>query len=70
MGGYDECVETTYGIGRYIDEKNDVDFFIRDYFKGYIFDEGIHPEFMGPSYERTPKKKSNLKKFGKWLFDS
>lgn len=68
MGGYDKCIQTTYGAGYYTDIKQDVDFFLRDMFKGYIFDEGIHPEFMGPNYVRT-KKTSNLKNFGKWLFN-
>lgn len=54
-----DCViQTTYGY--YNDLKNDVDFFLRDYFKGYIFDEGIHPEFIGPSYVRKIKQKKTL----------
>lgn len=63
--GYDEknCIETTYGFWN--GDKSDIDFFIRDLFNGYIFDEGIHPEFMGPSYiRREPaKKKSFIKRF-------
>jgi hypothetical protein len=40
---------TTYG-GSHL-EKNSVDQFLREYFKAYIFDEGIHPEFMPPDYQ-------------------
>ena len=59
----DLCIQTTYGAGYYTDIKNDIDFFLRDTFKGYIFDEGIHPEFMGPSYERKPKRVKKFKFF-------
>lgn len=69
MGGYGVCIETTYGTGRYSNEKDDIDFFLKDYFKGYIFDDGIHPEFMGPLYKRKPKNKSNLKKFSNWVLN-
>ena len=51
-------IQSTYG--HYTDYKNDIDFFLRDYFKGYIFDEGIHPEFIPPSYVRKIKKKKTL----------
>lgn len=67
VGVPDECIQTTYGTGKFINEKQDIDFFLKDYYKGYIFDEGIHPEFMGPSYTRKQspmsKKISRFKKF-------
>ena len=50
-------IQTTYGYGKGFDYKNDVDFFIKDYFYGYIFDEGIHPEFIPPEYVRKSKSK-------------
>ena len=56
----DCVVQTSYG--HYIDYKNDIDFFLRDYFEGYIFDEGIHPEFIGPSYVRKIKQKKHYGK--------
>jgi hypothetical protein len=39
--------------------------FFRDYFECYIFDEGIHPEFVLPFKEEKtkPKEKSRVKKF-------
>lgn len=52
-------IETTYGD--YGDYKNDIDFFLKDYFGAYIFDEGIHPEYIPPDYVRKPKKK--IKRF-------
>ena len=56
-------IQSTYGQDYNI--KNDVDFFIKDYFTSYLFDEGIHPEFMAPDYIRkTPVKK--IKSF--WNF--
>lgn len=54
-------ISTTYGYGIDFDSKHDIDFAIRDYFKGYIFDEGIHPEFIGPSYVRREKKKGKFR---------
>lgn len=50
-------IQTTYGYGIGFDYKNDVDLFIKDYFYGYIFDEGIHPEFIPPDYVRKSKSK-------------
>lgn len=32
-------------------EKNSIEQFLKDYFKAYIFDEGIHPEFIPPDYQ-------------------
>ena len=61
----DNVLQTTYGTGREMDLKHDIDFFLKDYFYAYLLDEGIHPEYMGPDYKRKPKsiKKSFLKKF-------
>jgi len=55
-------IQTTYGYGRSLNIKDDVDFFIKDYFNGYLFDEGIHPEFMQPGYVRRSEGTSLLKK--------
>lgn len=56
-----ESICMTYGTRDRKDvwwrERGDIEFFLRDIFKGYIFDEGIHPEFMGPNYIRTPEPK-------------
>jgi hypothetical protein len=53
----DNVIQTTYGSGRFTDIKQDIDFLIKDYFTSYLFDEGIHPEFMPPDYKRKKKKK-------------
>lgn len=47
-------------------EKNSIDMFLKDYFNAYVFDEGIHPEFIPPDYIPTmtlKNKKSFLKGF-------
>lgn len=61
----DNVLQTTYGTGREIDLKQDIDFFLKDYFYAYLLDDGIHPEYMGPDYKRKSKsiKKSFIKKF-------
>lgn len=58
-------IQTTYGFGRETDLKQDIDFFLKDHFYAYLFDEGIHPEYMGPDYQRKPKpeNKSKIKSF-------
>jgi hypothetical protein len=61
----DNIIQSTYGTGRNYEAKNDIDFFLKDYFYAYILDEGIHPEYMGPDYVR--KKKSNFKHIKKFL---
>lgn len=43
-----KAIATKYG-GWFI-EKNSIDMFLKDHFKGYVFDEGIHPEFIPPNY--------------------
>jgi len=54
----EHCIQTTYGKFPFNDDKNNIDFFLSKIFAGgYIFDEGIHPEFIGPSYVREKKKK-------------
>ena len=63
----DNVLEYTRGDYPFNPIKGDLDFVIRDYYRGYIFDEGIHPEFMGPEYARKPKKEGLIKKFGKFL---
>lgn len=52
------CIQMTYGKGSFetFEFKNDVEFFLQKYFQSYIFDEGIHPEFIDPTYERNSKK--------------
>lgn len=59
----DNILQTTYGTGAEMDLKHDIDFFLKDYFYAYLFDEGIHPEYMSPDYKRKPKSKSFIKKF-------
>jgi hypothetical protein len=48
-----KTLHTTYGRGVSHDyiEKNSIDQFLKDYFVAYIFDEGIHPEFIPPDYK-------------------
>lgn len=51
-------------------ENNSVIMFLKDYFKGYVFDEGIHPDFIGPDYVskntlKYKKENSLLKKIEK-----
>lgn len=58
----DNVIQTTYGTGIETDLKQDIDFFLKDYFYAYIFDEGIHPEYMGPDYRKI-NKKNKLKNF-------
>ena len=45
-----KVIQSTYGAIH--KEKSNIDFFLRNLFKGYIFDDGIHPEFIGPHYIR------------------
>jgi hypothetical protein len=61
----DNVIQTTYGYGWEMDLKHDIDFFLKDYFYAYLFDEGIHPEYMGPEYKRKtkPETKSKIKSF-------
>lgn len=56
-------IQMTYGFGIDMDLRNDIEFFIKDHFYAYLFDEGIHPEYMGPDYVRKPKKISKWKNF-------
>ena len=36
----------TYGTGMFVDDKFRVERFLTKQFNGYLFDEGIHPEFQ------------------------
>lgn len=47
----------SYGWGGYFKERNTILNIIKNYFSAYIFDEGIHPEFMKPNFKF---KKKNL----------
>lgn len=58
-------IQTTHS--NFFKEKNTIDTFLRLQFSGYVFDEGIHPEFIPPDYVSKNKDKSLIKKFGKWL---
>lgn len=40
------CLSLTYGNGIFIEEKFRVERFLMKQFNGYLFDEGIHPEFQ------------------------
>lgn len=40
------CISLTYGTGMYVDEKFEIERFLMLHFNGYLFDEGIHPEFQ------------------------
>jgi hypothetical protein len=59
------CIQTTYGSGKAIQTKFDIDYFLKDYFQAYVFDEGIHPEFITPDYKQP--KTSKIKKFFNFL---
>ena len=53
-------------------EKNSIDMFLKDYFGAYVFDEGIHPEFIPPDYVskmtlKYKKDNSIIKKFGDYF---
>ena len=63
----DNVIQLTYGSGREVELKQDIEYFLQDYFYAYNFDEGIHPEYIGPDYERKPKSNiiSNWKDFFK-----
>jgi len=58
-------IQTTHS--NFFDEKNAIDTFLRLQFDGYVFDEGIHPEFIPPDYVSKNRDKGLIKKFGKWL---
>ena len=60
-------IEYNYGQDPFGDDKSNLDFLIRDHFYGYIFDEGIHPEFIAPEYVRKKKKPTILRKIGKFV---
>lgn len=49
-----KCIQATYGTGmnHTVSVKWDVEYFIKDYFVAYIFDEGIHPEYIPPDHKR------------------
>lgn len=40
------CLSLTYGTGMFVDDKFRVERFLMKQFNGYLFDEGIHPEFQ------------------------
>ena len=40
------CLALTYGTGMFVDDKFRVERFLMKQFNGYLFDEGIHPEFQ------------------------
>lgn len=40
------CLSLTYGTGMFVDDKFRVERFLTKQFNGYLFDEGIHPEFQ------------------------
>lgn len=42
----DNCIALTYGEGIFIDDKFRIERFLMKEFNGYLFDEGIHPEFQ------------------------
>lgn len=55
----DRCIELTYGIGKYIKEKSEIEKVIINYFDAYLFDEGIDPEFIPPDYTKNNTAKNN-----------
>lgn len=59
----DNVIQTTYGDGSEVELKQDIDFFLKDYFSAYLLDEGIHPEYMGPDYQRKEKENKKIKSF-------
>lgn len=69
---YKKSISMTYGTRKFNDtwgrERGDIEFFVRDIFKAYIFDEGIHPEFMNPTYVRSKPPKFNYKWYEYLLF--
>lgn len=56
-------IASTHSTNRYADKgmKNNIDHLLKDYFSGYIFDEGIHPDYMPPEYKRKPFRKEKIK---------
>lgn len=40
------CISLTYGSGIFMEDKFRVEKVLMKYFNGYLFDEGIHPEFQ------------------------
>jgi len=42
----DNCLHFTYGGHYYFKEKFKIEAVLMKYFSGYLFDEGIHPEFQ------------------------
>ena len=62
------CIQSSYlGNNITFKEKRMVEMFLKDYFRAYIFDEGIHPEFIPPDY--IPTKKGVITKFRKFIGD-
>lgn len=50
------AIQMTHGV--HFKYRCSVEKFIKEYFKAYSFDEGIHPEYMPPDYKFKPE---NLK---------
>lgn len=46
-------IQMTFGSPYVYEERFEITDTLRQYFKSYTFDEGIHPEFMSPDYKRT-----------------
>lgn len=46
-----KCLASTHGSGRMYKDKCRIEKMLKDEFGCYIFDEGIHPEFMPPDYQ-------------------
>jgi len=45
------CLHITYGQGMLFKERNRILNLLKNHFYAYIFDEGIHPEFMSPNFQ-------------------
>lgn len=43
-------VEMTHSMGIQGDKRKEIEKYLHDYFGLYIFDEGIHPEYIPPDY--------------------
>lgn len=64
-----QSAEISYGTEYPFSEfkvRDEICYFLLDFFQAYWFDEGIHPDFIPPDYQRKPKP-GKLKRISRFL---
>lgn len=42
---------SSHSLGKWFDKRIEIEIYLHEYFGLYIFDEGIHPEYIPPTYK-------------------